>query len=136
MRDLPVTPRLTIPGSELEVRFARSGGAGGQHVNKVETKVEVRWRPATSRALSDAQRARILEKLTRDGELLVTAERTRDQSRNREEALRKLAALVRGALARPKPRKPTRPSRGAVERRLATKKRVGRKKRERGKVED
>ncbi len=126
MDDLPVNDRITIPASELHVSFARSGGPGGQNVNKVETKVELRWRPGESSALSEAQRDQLLRRmagrLTSDGELIVTSSRTRDQARNREDARAKLVWLINKALERRKPRKPTRPSKAAIERRLEWKK--------------
>jgi ribosome-associated protein len=124
--DVTVNERITIPATELRVAFARSGGPGGQNVNKVNSKVELRWTPATSAALGDDDRALLLQKLaarlTNDGELLVTSERTRDQLKNRADAQAKLAAIVAAALHRPKKRKPTKPSRGAKERRIGAKK--------------
>lgn len=133
MRDLVIDERVTIPAAEIQVAFARSGGPGGQNVNKVESKVELRWRPGDSGALTEAQRglvvARLGSRLTAAGELIVTSQRTRDQSRNREDALDKLAGLVRWALERPTPRRPTRPSRSARERRVNEKKRRGEVKR-------
>jgi ribosome-associated protein len=135
-----VTARLTIPDSELVLSFARSRGPGGQHVNKVESKVELRWAPAASAALTGADRDRVLAKLawriTSSGDLIVTSERTRDQSRNRADARQKLAALVAWALSRPKPRQRTRPSRAARERRLRDKKRRAQVKRGRGRADD
>ncbi len=136
MRDVVVNDRITIPTAELQIGFARSGGPGGQNVNKVESKVEVRWNPGDSSVLNDADRAWLSDKLssrlTTTGELIVTSERTRDQSRNREDALDKLADIVRAALVRPKPRKKTRPGKGARERRLAEKKRRSERKKQRG----
>jgi ribosome-associated protein len=130
--DLFVTPRLTIPAGELEVSFARSGGPGGQNVNKVSSKVDLRWNPATSAVLGEADRAWLLQKLrsrlTVDGTLIVTSTATRDQIANRADAMSKLALIVAAALDRPKPRKPTRPSRGAKRRRLADKRRHAEKK--------
>jgi ribosome-associated protein len=127
--DIVVTPRIVIPSEELTEQFVRSSGAGGQNVNKVSSKVELRWTPQTSSALSFDDRAYLLTKLggrlTLDGELIITSDKYRDQPRNRADAAEKLAALVRTALLRPKPRKKTKPSRGAKERRIASKKKRG-----------
>jgi ribosome-associated protein len=124
--DLRVTDRITIPEGELRIAFARSGGPGGQNVNKVNSKVELRWTPSTSAALGEDDRAWLLRKLggrlTNDGELLVTSERTRDQGKNREDAQAKLAAIVAAALFRPKKRRATRPTRASKERRIGAKK--------------
>ena len=120
-----VTPRVVIPGGELAIAFARSGGPGGQNVNKVASKVELRWNPTTTAALGADDRAWLVERLrsrlTSDGTLIVTSTATRDQAKNRDDAARKLALIVRAALARPKPRRPTKPSRGAKRRRVADK---------------
>src|SRR5512140_1698334 len=129
MEDIVVTPRVTIPGDELAIAFSRSGGPGGQNVNKVASKVELRWNPTTSAALSAAltqdERAWLLERLnsrlTSDGTLIITSTATRDQLKNRNDATEKLALIVRTALDRPKPRKPTKVSRGAKRRRVADK---------------
>jgi len=123
--DLVVTPRLTIPAGELEISFARSGGPGGQNVNKVSSKVDLRWNPVTSAALTEDDRALLLDKLrsrlTTEGVLIVTSTLTRDQIQNRADARDKLALIVKAALDRPKPRKATRPSKGAKRRRVADK---------------
>lgn len=125
VEDLIVQPGVVIPAAELRWDFSRSGGPGGQNVNKVATKVELRWAPAASRAFREEERERLLRRLagrlTAQGDLIVTSSRTRDQGRNREDARRKLAALIQAALARPKPRKRSAPSREAVERRLREK---------------
>ena len=127
MDGLVITDALTIPEAELEESFARSGGPGGQHVNKTETKVELRWNVAESSVLTDVDRdwlmKRLSDRLTASGELLVTAGDERSQSRNRADARRKLAALVREALVRPRRRRATRPTRSSIERRLSEKKR-------------
>jgi ribosome-associated protein len=126
MDDLPITDRLTIPSAELRICFARSGGPGGQNVNKVETKVELRWTPGESATLSQEDREwllkRLAKKLTSDGDLVVTSQRTRDQVRNREDARAKMATIILRALERPKRRKRTRRSRASIERRLREKK--------------
>ena len=125
MADIVVTPRLTIPSGELEISFARSGGPGGQNVNKVSSKVDLRWNPTTSMALTHDDRSLILEKLknrlTTEGVLIVTSTLTRDQLQNRADAESKLALIVKAALDRPKPRKATKPSKGAKRRRIADK---------------
>lgn len=121
-----MSPRVKIPADELQEAFVRSSGAGGQNVNKVSSKVELRWTPSTSSALSFDDRAYLLAKLggklTLEGVLIVTSDRYRDQPRNRADAQEKLAEIVRAALARPKPRRATKPSRGAKERRIKAKK--------------
>jgi ribosome-associated protein len=125
VQDIVVTPRVTIPGGELAIAFSRSGGPGGQNVNKVSSKVELRWNPTTSTALTGEERAWLLERLrsrlTSDGTLIVTSTATRDQLKNRDDATSKLALIVRAALARPKPRRTTKPPRAVKRRRIADK---------------
>ena len=140
MQDLVVTPRVTIPGGELAIAFARAGGPGGQNVNKVSSKVELRWNPTTSAALTDEDRAwlvhRLRSRLTTDGTLIVTSTATRDQGKNRDDATSKLALIVRAALDRPKPRRATRPSRSAKRRRVADKRHHAEIKRNRSSRDD
>jgi len=125
VQDIVVNPRVTIPGSELTIGFARSGGPGGQNVNKVSSKVDLRWNLGTSTALSEEDRAWLLQKLrgklTTDGTLIVTSTLTRDQAKNRDDATSKLRLIVAAALDRPKPRRATKPSKGAKRRRVADK---------------
>lgn len=125
MLGLRVTDRLTIPHDELRWAFARSGGAGGQNVNKVSSKAELRWAPGASRALTPADRAWLLQRLgarlTATGELIVVSVLTRDQIKNRADAESKLIGILQVALERPKTRHATKPTRGSKERRLAAK---------------
>jgi ribosome-associated protein len=132
---LPVTRTVAIPRAELEAKATRSGGPGGQHVNTSSTRIELRWNARTSRALSEDQRQRVLEKLASrldaEGAVRVVSSEHRSQLQNREAAEARLAALVRGALAVPKVRRATKPSRAAKARRLDEKKKHSEKKRNR-----
>ena len=132
---LAVNDSLSIPRTELDIRVSRSSGAGGQHVNKTSSRVEIFWNVVGSRALSEEQRARLREKLasrlTTEGSIRVVASDMRSQSRNRELAEERLAELVRRALIVPRKRRPTKPTRAAKEARLDSKKRHSTKKRDR-----
>jgi len=132
---LAVNEWLSIPRTELDVRVSRSSGAGGQHVNKTSSRVEIFWNIVGSRAISEEQRARLREKLasrlTTEGSIRVVASDMRRQSRNRELAEERLAELVRRALIVPRKRKATKPTRAAKEARLDSKKRHSTKKRDR-----
>jgi ribosome-associated protein len=134
---LEVNESLSIPRSELDVRVSRSSGAGGQHVNKTSSRVEIFWNIPLSRALTDEQRNRLLEKLasrlTTEGSIRIVASDMRSQTRNRELAEERLVEMVHRALIVPKKRKPTRPTRAAKEARLESKKRQSQKKVERRK---
>lgn len=114
-----VDDRLTIPDAELEWRFTPSGGPGGQHANRSNTRVELTWQLADSTVLSEEQRHRLLERL--GPAVSITADDERSQTRNRQLAERRLAARIREALVVPRSRRATRPSRGATERRLRDK---------------
>jgi ribosome-associated protein len=132
---LVVNDSLSIPRNELDVRVSRSSGAGGQHVNKTSSRVEIFWNIPASRVLTDEQRARLLDKLssrlTTEGSIRVVASDMRSQSRNRDLAEERLAELVRRSLMVPRKRKPTRPTRAAKEARLESKKLHSNKKRDR-----
>jgi ribosome-associated protein len=126
---------FSIPAGELEIRATRARGPGGQHVNKASTRVEVVWDVRHSAALSVEQRARLLArlapKLDGRGRLRVASDATRSQRRNLEAAVQRLHEVVREALRVPRPRRATRPTAASVERRLATKRQRGTRKRER-----
>src|SRR5436190_19794617 len=135
---LAVNETLWIPRSELDIRVSRSSGAGGQHVNKTSSRVEIFWNVLESRALDDAQRSRLRDKLasrlTSDGSIRVVASDMRSQSRNRDLAEERLVDLVRRALIVPKKRRATKPTRASQEARLESKKRHSTKKSERRKT--
>ena len=122
---LRITPSIAIPEDELEERFVRSSGPGGQNVNKVATAVELRFDAAQSDALPAALKARLLarrdSRITEDGVVIIQAQRFRSQDRNREDARERLLGLIIAVLKPPKPRIATKPSRGAQERRLSSK---------------
>lgn len=125
MGDVRIDEALAIPGDELELRTSRAGGPGGQHVNTTSSRVELRWDVRRSSALSEVQRARLLDRLghrlTNDGVLVLHASEHRSQHRNREAALARLATIVGEALEVPRERRPTRPTGAARRRRLEAK---------------
>ena len=122
---LRLTPSIAIPDEELVERFVRASGPGGQNVNKVSTAVELRFDIVNSPSLPDGLRSRLLarrdRRITDEGVLVIMAQRFRTQERNREDARERLAALLHAALKPPKPRVATKPTRGAQERRMASK---------------
>ena len=132
---LIVSPDLSIPRFELSFRATRAGGPGGQHVNKSSTRIELWWNLDQSAALSDEQRSRLRSRLggrvDSEGNIRVVSSEHRSQTRNREAAEVRLAALVRRALVVPKARRKTRPGRGAVEDRLRSKRHKSEKKQRR-----
>ena len=133
-----VSPSIDIPESELTERFLRADGPGGQHVNRTESAVELRFDVARSPSLPEAVRARVLarrdRRLTEEGVLVIQARRFRDQARNREDARARLVEVIRGSLVAPKRRVATKPTRASKERRLAGKKQRGTLKRTRGRT--
>lgn len=132
--DLVIIPDLTIPGDELEESFSTSGGPGGQHANRSQTRVELRWNVASSR-IDATLRERILSNVE-DEVLSVVASESRSQFRNRQLARQRLGDRVREVLVPPTaPRRPTKPSRAARQRRLDAKARRAETKRRRRKPE-
>ena len=133
--DLHITDTVTIPLAELHFQFSRSGGPGGQHVNRTATQVELLFDVRNSPSLNEAQRTRVLARLDSyidsRGMLHLTSQATRSQYRNRTDVIMRFQHLLRDALRVPKPRRPTRPSAGAIEQRLQEKRRTGTRKQER-----
>ncbi len=128
-----VTRSVSIPRSEIELRFSRSSGPGGQHAQKTETRVEAVFDVEASEALSEAQKRRVV---ARAGPVLrAVAQDERSQWRNRELAVERLVESLREALRVPRKRRPTKPSKAAVERRLEAKRRRAQLKRLRREVD-
>ena len=122
-----ISPSVSIPPSDLSWEASRSSGPGGQNVNKVASKVELRFNLPGTRALSAEVKERLAQlaatRLDADGWILIVSQLTRDQGRNLDDALDKLRQLIARALVRPTPRRPTRPTRASKERRLNEKRR-------------
>ena len=137
---IPVTDTINLSEDEIEEHFIRSPGPGGQHVNKVESAVQLRFDAAHCPALSETVYRRLAalagSRMTRGGVLIITARRFRSQPRNRADALDRLIELIRRAAAPVKHRRPTRPSKGARQRRLDSKRRAGNLKKTRSRVGD
>jgi ribosome-associated protein len=130
-----INEEITIPLSEIQFRFDTSSGPGGQHVNKSSTRVTLLFDVATSASLTDQARQTLLAKLAnrldKDGNLQIQVQESRSQHRNRETAVRRLQALLWEALQPQKKRRPTKPSKGAKERRLTEKRKHSEKKQRR-----
>jgi ribosome-associated protein len=124
---LDINDRIRIPEEEFSWSFVRSGGPGGQNVNKVASKAVLRWNltasPSVPEDVKDRLRETLRQRITNEGDLLITSQRYRDQERNRLDCLEKLRQMLRAAAVPPKARRKTKPTRGSRERRLADKRR-------------
>lgn len=127
MSELVVEPGIRVPLREFEITFARSSGPGGQNVNKVSSKASLRWPMRQTRSLAPGVRARFLarfgSKLTTEGHLLISSQRYRDQGRNVADCLEKLRAMLAEVAVAPRKRRPSKPTRASVEKRLQQKRR-------------
>ena len=134
---IPITDRISLQDDELEFRFFRAGGPGGQNVNKVSTAVQMRFDARASPSLAADVRARLQRlagsRLTQDGVIVITAQRFRSQERNRADAIERLAELITQAAHRPTVRRPTKPTKASKVRRLDGKTRRATVKSARGK---
>lgn len=137
---LTISQNLSLPESELVERFLRADGPGGQHVNRTESAVELRFDVAHSPSLPDELRERLLarrdRRLTDDGVLVIQGRRFRDQARNRDDVRERLVEIIRGVLVPPKKRVATKPSRASKERRLVGKQQRGQIKQNRSRKPD
>jgi len=135
---LQISPRLSIPMREIELSAIRASGPGGQHVNKTSSAIQLRFYIPMSEALSREEKSRLFaysdNHISENGVVIIKAQNHRSQARNQEEALKRFKDLLKAAFKKEKKRKPTRPTRGSVRRRIKAKKIRGEKKALRGKV--
>lgn len=135
---LKVTNRIQIPWEELEVSYARSGGPGGQNVNKRETKAVLSWNPRESQSLPEDVRIRFLDRysnrISEDGHIVIASDEHRSQDMNLKSCFEKLEKMILAVAIPPKVRRPTRPTKGSKTRRLKDKKQKGEIKKMRQKV--
>jgi ribosome-associated protein len=140
MARMEITDTIHVPDEELQFSYARSGGPGGQNVNKVASKAVLHWNLVANATLPPDVRSRLCarhaNRITAEGELVLQSQRYRDQGRNIEDCRTKLREMILQALHPPKPRKATRPSRGSRERRLAAKRQQSQRKAQRRKATD
>ncbi len=137
---LRITPTLAIDDSEIAFEFVTASGPGGQNVNKVASAAQLRFDASSCAALSQAMRERLSRlagrRMTKDGMIVIQAQRFRSQEQNRRDALDRLVALLAAAAVTPKPRRKTRPTRAAREQRLSEKRRQSERKRTRRAEDD
>lgn len=130
--------KITIPENELEIKFVRSSGPGGQKVNKTATKAQLRWNIDKSQVLTEEQKERLRQssiiRVTKEGDVFLESEKTRSQPQNKKIVIQRLNALINQALKKKKKRIPTKPSKAARERRLEEKRRISEIKKSRQKI--
>ena len=136
---LQISPNISIPDEEIELSAIRAQGTGGQNVNKVSSAIHLRF-DVSSSSLPDSYKQRLLDlrdrRINKEGVIIIKAQRFRAQDKNRQDALERLQALIRGATVTRKVRRPTAPSKGSKQRRLDSKTRRGKTKALRGKVSE